>query len=381
VSLSRRRRARLARTALILAALLGLGRLLTGHSDLPQALPAIAHQLHPAPPPPFAGRLIVEGIAGFSAAEVSTIGRAAHQRPLPVSVGELYVLHGLAPYDQIPLATAVADPASYAVAVGKPEVLAMLVSGAVVSTSAAELFGLEAGRTLHVPAGRNVRVTAVLPDELLGGYELLVRRGAEPSLPTRAAYVVLRAPDVREVESAVSAALPDRRLRFTQPADPGYFSPSGDVLSQSQVSQRFGAFPVKRGDSGFTPDPAWVKDYIVEVRVPLLGPVTCNRRIVSELVAAMTDLQRQGLASVVDRQDFQAEGGCWNPRVARFQEGSLSHHAWGIALDINVARNPLGAKPVQDPRLVAAMERHGFTWGGRWLRHDGAHFEWLGKDR
>ncbi|MGH2726880.1 MAG: M15 family metallopeptidase, partial [Actinomycetota bacterium] len=40
-------------------------------------------------------------------------------------------------------------------------------------------------------------------------------------------------------------------------------------------------------------------------------------------------------------------------------------------------RNPYGEKPRQDPRLVALMERWGFTWGGRWLVPDGMHFEFV----
>ena len=58
----------------------------------------------------------------------------------------------------------------------------------------------------------------------------------------------------------------------------------------------------------------------------------------------------------MDTADFVREGGCFNPRVARFSDGgTLSSHSWGIAVDINVNVNPLGGKPHQDPRLVAIM--------------------------
>ena len=56
----------------------------------------------------------------------------------------------------------------------------------------------------------------------------------------------------------------------------------------------------------------------------------------------------------------------------------MSVHAWGAAIDINVANNPLGAAPNQDARLVAIMAKHGFAWGGRFLRPDGGHFQWVG---
>jgi len=85
------------------------------------------------------------------------------------------------------------------------------------------------------------------------------------------------------------------------------------------------------------------------------------------------------LGATVHSADFAYEGGCYAPRIARFSNGgSVSAHSWGIAVDINVDVNPLGGKPRQDPRLVAIMTAHNFTWGGRWLRPDGAHFEWVG---
>ena len=52
-------------------------------------------------------------------------------------------------------------------------------------------------------------------------------------------------------------------------------------------------------------------------------------------------------------------------------------HVRGIAADINLAGNPPGVDSGQDPRLVAVMQRWGFTWGGAWLVPDPAHFEWV----
>jgi hypothetical protein len=53
----------------------------------------------------------------------------------------------------------------------------------------------------------------------------------------------------------------------------------------------------------------------------------------------------------------------------------LSHHSWGAAVDINAPENPFGARPTQDPRLVAVMHSNGFAWGGLWVTPDGMHFE------
>ena len=53
----------------------------------------------------------------------------------------------------------------------------------------------------------------------------------------------------------------------------------------------------------------------------------------------------------------------------------LSYHSWGIALDLNLARNVRGETPHQHRRLVAILGRFGFQWGGTWLVPDGSHFE------
>jgi len=91
------------------------------------------------------------------------------------------------------------------------------------------------------------------------------------------------------------------------------------------------------------------------------------------LRAALRQLARRGLAHLVRPGEY---GGCYAPSLIPGDPGpALSHHAWGTAIDLNVAANPLGARPRQDPRLVAIMARHGLTWGGRWLTPDGMHFE------
>jgi len=55
-----------------------------------------------------------------------------------------------------------------------------------------------------------------------------------------------------------------------------------------------------------------------------------------------------------------------------------SRHLWGIAVDLNPSSNPGGRPPSIDRRIVRIMQRHGFVWGGQFLRPDGGHFEWVG---
>ena len=83
----------------------------------------------------------------------------------------------------------------------------------------------------------------------------------------------------------------------------------------------------------------------------------------------------RGLGRLVDRGDY---AGCYAPRRIP-TSGSLSLHALGLAVDLNASTNGQYSRGDQDPRLVRIMERHGFTWGGRWpTAPDPMHFEWQG---
>jgi hypothetical protein len=144
----------------------------------------------------------------------------------------------------------------------------------------------------------------------------------------------------------------------------------------------FAPFTFRSGEGGeVVIDPAWVEAHIVREQVPIVGTVTCHRLIVPQLRAALQALVDRGLADLVDPSQY---GGCYVPRhIDRSPAASLSMHAWGIAFDINVSTNLLGAEPQLDPRVVQVMTEHGFSWGGDWRRPDGMHFElaWLLDER
>lgn len=136
----------------------------------------------------------------------------------------------------------------------------------------------------------------------------------------------------------------------------------------------FEPFRYTDGDGGvIRVDPGWVQEHIVTAEVPVLGRITCHRELMAPLRAALQRVVDEGLADRVDPDD---QGGCFAPRhIDRNTDANLSMHAWGLAVDVNVSSNPLGAAPQQDPGVVAAFEEAGFTWGGRWRRPDGMHFE------
>jgi hypothetical protein len=119
------------------------------------------------------------------------------------------------------------------------------------------------------------------------------------------------------------------------------------------------------------PDPAWEAAHITTQTVPILGSVTCNRAIFPQLIAALNDVQAQGLADTIHRGEY---AGCYYPR---FIAGTttLSNHAFGLALDINAVENQRGTAGRIDRGVVAIFKRWGFTWGGDWRYTDPMHFE------
>lgn len=337
-----------------------------------------------APTPMFAGRLLVYVSHGFTPATVAKLRAVVHGPITGVYGGEVYVASPIVGYPQVPVQAFTTDPADYAAAVGRPGLARQLATGLVFSRSGAQLRHVSAGDSVPMPDGRRLAVAAVVDDHLLGGYEMAAGPGVLHELAGRPASYLLLADggDARRTAEVVKRALSGRPVRVKANGDNGYLSSIDTVLTQAQVKSRFGEFAM-RVDSGtdgaFIPDPVWTSRWIVTSRVPQLGEVKCNKAIVGDLTAAMAEVTARGLGSTVHSADFARQGGCYNPRLTRVSHGvSLSAHSWGIAVDINVDANPLGAPPRQDARLVAIMASHGFSWGGRWLRPDGAHFEWVG---
>jgi len=53
----------------------------------------------------------------------------------------------------------------------------------------------------------------------------------------------------------------------------------------------------------------------------------------------------------------------------------LSMHGYGAALDFNAPWNKLGRSPTMPSEVVRVFTRRGWTWGGKWKRPDGMHFQ------
>jgi hypothetical protein len=142
------------------------------------------------------------------------------------------------------------------------------------------------------------------------------------------------------------------------------------------VKAEFGEFAYRATGEGtaIDQDPAWVRDHLVDVEVPILGTVRCHRSIVAQLKGALTELADRDLGHLVDPAQY---AGCHEARLID-EDAAVSRHAWGIAVDLNADDNPTGDASVQDPRLIDTFARWGFASGEFWLVPDAMHFEYVG---
>ena len=276
----------------------------------------------------------------------------------------------------LPIAIAAMAPGA-----GTTDVLSQTIASgkAALTHTSAALRHMGVGGTLTVASGavrRAFTVGAVVPDDVGRGKELIVPASGAKGLGltgTRSIITWIAADGSTETIDAIRRAtggvLARVHVGLDTPPDPA----EGPTLSFADVKRIFGEFTFKpRNGLYVAVDRSWMDAFIVKTRVPVLGLITCNRRLLPQLTGAMRELQARGLAGLV-----RTSNGCFSPRMQVGNSYELSRHAYGIAVDINAGTNRYGDPPAQDPRLVEVMQRWGFTWGGRWLIPDGMHFEFV----
>jgi hypothetical protein len=237
---------------------------------------------------------------------------------------------------------------------------------------------------LAFPDDVRLRVAGVLPDELVGAAEVLVSRSTGTRIGvTHDRYALLRPEAGTPLRSSVllrrlRAAMgndPTDLVQVRAPGETPYFRSGDAVLPPVLLKTLFGEFAARPapGRPGYLDvDPVWVRTHIATAEVPLLGTVTCNAALFPQLTAAMRDLEASGNGALI-----RSYHGCFAPRFVNRDPGAmLSHHAWGIAIDLNLAGNTFGDPPHQPAELVRTLRAWGFLWGGTFIVPDGNHFEY-----
>jgi hypothetical protein len=281
----------------------------------------------------------------------------------------------------IPLEMLVIQPRQYAHFVAPADrgaIDALSRHGVVLARTEAALRG--AGEGLRLSVGHStLHAAGVVSNHSTQGYEGLLPRPAPSSWTKASRFILIKAR--RSVTEAglqriiASKLARGQKLRVHSQSQARYLRYADAVQPPLILKKNFGEFSARSTGSGFHLDGAWIRRNLRRESVPILGSFTCNRKLFPQLRGALSEIQAKGLSHLIDPAQF---AGCFNPRlIPSAHSTQLSHHAWGLAVDINSRDNPIASAPHQDPRLVNIMRHWGFTWGGSWLVPDGMHFEWM----
>jgi hypothetical protein len=280
---------------------------------------------------------------------------------------------------RIPLDALAIDPSAYPAFVDEParNPLARLDPGeALLGETSARLRRLGTGGVVELANGARLTVAGVVDDAAVGAAELVVATATGPGagITTPRFLLLAYTGDRATTEQAIAALLPDTPVRFRAPEEARFLRHADLVLPQALVKERFGEFAYAPGADRFvTVDPAYEDTHVVTATVPILGAITCHRDVIPALEGALRELEERGLSALVDPAGYQ---GCFVPSVIP-GSGGLSHHSWGIAIDVNFLPNPTGLPSYADPQLIDVMERWGFVAGAKFLEVDPGHFEYV----
>lgn len=158
--------------------------------------------------------------------------------------------------------------------------------------------------------------------------------------------------------------------------------------SQASVLAGKSFYGENRGPSG--PDPIWESASLVTVQLPWraqaswdknikIKSLRLHRRCADSLKRVLTLIWKEfgENQTAIERAGMHLIGGGYNWRAMRGKD-ILSMHSYGCAVDFDPVHNALGNQnPAMNPRVVAAFESEGWTWGGRWSpkARDGMHFQ------
>lgn len=101
----------------------------------------------------------------------------------------------------------------------------------------------------------------------------------------------------------------------------------------------------------------------------------CHAAVALSLGVALAAIHDQLGAHRYKAEGWADYAGCYNARRKRGGAG-WSTHAWGVAIDLDPARNPYKSelRTLSDEGMDI-MEAHGWLSGWRAWRHDAMHFQ------
>jgi hypothetical protein len=244
----------------------------------------------------------------------------------------------------------------------------------IISELTANLYSIQIGDIMHL-VGINgepmeIIVGDIVPDSKLGWFEAVVNKdtGFKLGIYRNIQAIIW---DNKITENHLIEIYRNIKYKKIKVSDQNSKPNKNWVLPNALVKEMFGDFQVKERDGTWiVTDPKWRVANIQRIEMPIIGRATCHRLMWEPLRGALTQIEEEGLADTLSKEEFKTSGGCYAPRrISRFDAGgSISRHAWGIAIDINT-------KSGYVPRVVEIFNSWGFAWGGTWTSPDEMHFE------
>ena len=156
--------------------------------------------------------------------------------------------------------------------------------------------------------------------------------------------------------------------------------PHEDVLN---LNKFFGDPSGRNGDV----DSTWFKENIVKWTPPYpmffnasgqqFKTMKLHKKVVDVYTAAFTEVLEHFGKDNIKKLHLDQSGGSFNYRLMR--GGSrLSVHSWGIAIDMDPARNPWPStwhEGMLNHEFADILEKHGLWWRGRPGDNDPMHFQ------
>jgi hypothetical protein len=244
----------------------------------------------------------------------------------------------------------------------------------IISELTANLYSIQIGDIMHL-VGINgepmeMIVGDIVPDSKLGWFEAVVNKdiGFKLGIYRNIQAIIW---DNKITENHLIEIYRNIKYKKIKVSDQNSKPNKNWVLPNALVKEMFGDFQIKERDGTWiVTDPKWRVANIQRIEMPIIGRATCHRLMWEPLRGALTQIEEEGLADTLSKEEFTTSGGCYAPRrISRFDAGgSISRHAWGIAIDINT-------KSGYVPRVVEIFNSWGFAWGGTWTSPDEMHFE------
>ena len=244
----------------------------------------------------------------------------------------------------------------------------------VVSNLTAERYQLEVGDIVNFVGLNNekisIEVGKIIKDSTLGWFEIVVNKeiGYKLGIFRNIQAIIWDSKVNENFLIELHKNIKYKKVKFMYKN----ITPNKNwVLPNALVKEMFGDFQIKERDGVWiTTEPQWREKNIQNKRMPILGITRCHRLMWEPLEGALNQILEEGLEEYLSIEEWKSAGGCYAPRrISRFDAGgSISRHAWGIAIDINT-------KSGYPPRIVDIFNSWGFAWGGTWTSPDEMHFE------